>query len=289
MIRLSLILQKKEELSHFLDLFPPAFLGDATDFVKNHLHVIIDDSAKVQRGMLSSVAKLESMGLFFDGVELFLVDRDFSSMSIDLAGTFHGIVLGKGSDPLVRACSLKALESKAVTVFDFTAGTLKDSLHLVKAGFKVVAFERHPVVYLLLKNALNRSSFNSELALFYGDPASFGKTFFTEHFKHSLPQVIYFDPMFEGTLEKSAKPRKEMLFFHQLFKENFSFFPQNLNGENLNNTDKIVLDFALDLALKKVVVKRAPKAPTLKKPTFEFLSKTVRFDVYDVSAKNFLR
>lgn len=274
MIKLPLILPSEEELKPFFALFPRDALGNASNFLQNHIDLFIDDSAKVIRGSLVSSVALSHMGLFFDGEGLFLVDTDKSLMTVDLSLTFHGIVLGKGSDPLVKAASIKGQKSQETVVFDFSAGTLRDTLHLLKAGFKVVAFERHLVVFLLLNAALKKSPFEKELQLIFGDPSGM-------EFAENFPDVIYFDPMFEGTMEKSAKPRKEMLLFHKLFLENYSFLGQFKK----NKSDNEVLEFALKHAVKKVIVKRSPKALSLKKPTFDYLSKTVRFDVYDVSFK----
>ncbi len=280
MIKLPLILTSTEDVNSFFGLFPVNFLGNATDFALKYLDIRLDGSAKVQRGFLDSCISLERMGLFLSGDGLFLVDTDKTAMTMNLTETFHGIAMGLGSDPLVRACSLKGQKNNEIVVFDFSAGTLRDSLHLLKAGFKVVAFERHPIVYILLKSALLKSEFIDDLKLFFGDPLNLGTNFFeTQNLK--APEIIYFDPMFEGTLEKSAKPRKEMLLFHKLFLERYSL----LKDLKLDNSNEAILEFAQEFAQNKVVVKRAPKAPVLKKPTFDFLSKTVRFDVYDVSFK----
>lgn len=276
MIKLPLILLRREDLTSFLALLPLNFDVDSKFFAENHLQTDIDGSAKVRKGKLETFLAMSHVGLFYSGEELFLVDTDKSVMNIDLAQTFHQIIMGKGSDPLVKAISIKGKKSQDIVVYDFSAGTFRDSLHLLKAGFSVVAFERHLVVYLLLACALKRSDFQARLNLFFGDPSVI-------ELKLESPDVIYYDPMFEGTLDKSAKPRKEMFIFHKLFAEDYSFLAAFEDQKN----DSEVLDFALKSALKKVVVKRSPKARwILKKPTFEYLSKTIRFDVYDVSGKN---
>lgn len=286
MTKLPLILLRREELTLFCTLLPLELQSVHSEFVQNHTDLFYDDSAKVIRGSLESSIALSHMGLFFDGKELFLVDVDKSAMCIDVGTIFHSIVMGKGSDPIVKAATVKGQLIKETLIFDFSAGTLRDSLHFLKAGFRVVAFERHLIVYLLLNSALKNASthhmdFLPGLELIFGDP-----TFLSmDEMKRKVPDVVYYDPMFEGTLEKSAKPRKEMLLFHKLFNECYSF--QSLFSKECTNesTNEAVLSLALELAVKKVIVKRAPKALAIKKPTYELLSKTVRFDVYDVSLK----
>lgn len=279
MIKLPLIILRHEESTTFLSHFPENLPITGADLLNDYFEIHIDDSAKVERGFLTSAIALSHMGLFYDGNRLFLVDTDLCAMNVDLDQTFYNIALARGSDPLIKAVTVKGCKASETVVFDFSAGTLRDALHMVKSGFNVVAFERHLVVFLLLnaaiKNFFKHTNIKTvQLNLIFGDPSSMEHT-------NRAPDVVYFDPMFQGTLEKSAKPRKEMLLFHRLFLQNYALM--DLFSQPKNDQD--VLDYALNWAHKKVVVKRSPKAKPLLPPTFEFLSKTVRFDVYDVSFK----
>lgn len=233
-----------------------------------------DKFAEVSRGQFCSSNILidHSPFLYFDRETLWLVGQEFVAMSIDLEEISKSIKIHqKGVDPLLRAIGAK---ERDLSVFDFTAGTLRDAIHMVKLGHRVSAFERHPVVFALLQNALLRSSFNSLIQLRFGEAKN-------HSFEDSLrPDIVYFDPMFDGHDDKTAKSRKEMELYHQLFKSlPFSECEDDLSkhDEELNT-----LQFALSLAKKRVIVKRAPKVQTLKTPTFQMLTKAVRFDVYQL-------
>lgn len=233
-----------------------------------------DKFAEVSRGKFYSSHTLASLDpfLFFDGEILWLVGLEQMAMLIDLEEISKSIKIHqKGVDPLLRALGAK---ERDLLVFDFTAGTLRDAIHMIKLGHRVCAFERHPVVFAMLQNALLRSSFKSLIQLRFGEAKNYS-------FEDSLrPDIVYFDPMFDGHDDKSAKSRKEMELFHQLFKA----LPLNENESDVGKHDEEIntLQFGLSLAKKRVVVKRAPKAQTLKTPTFQMLTKAVRFDVYQL-------
>lgn len=243
-------------------------------YFQSSLQFIKAPNVSVTRGKLVGLelSCIDSIVLFFDGVALWLVGKDQEAMSVDLDEVARTLKIHqKGVDPLLRA--LGAKESQ-LRVFDFTAGTLRDSIHMIKLGHRVTAFERHPVVFGLLQNGLERSSFRQMIHLNFGEAKNFT-------FEDSLrPDIVYYDPMFDGHEEKSAKSRKEMELFHQLF----LFLP--LESEYLVDVkkleEKITLDFALSLAKKRVIVKRTPKAESLKPPTFQMTTKAVRFDVYQL-------
>jgi 16S rRNA (guanine1516-N2)-methyltransferase len=81
------------------------------------------------------------------------------------------------------------------------------------------------------------------------------------------PDAIYLDPMFPHK-KKSALVKKEMRLF------------QHLLGPD-DDADRL-LEPAIQLAQKRVVVKRPDYAPFLadKKPSMQIKSKKHRFDVY---------
>jgi 16S rRNA (guanine1516-N2)-methyltransferase len=89
----------------------------------------------------------------------------------------------------------------------------------------------------------------------------------------NTPDVVYLDPMFPHR-KKSAAVKKEMRLFQQLL--------------GSDDDADLLLEPALTLAKKRVVVKRPSGAPFLanKKPHIEMLGKANRFDVYLIQNRN---
>ncbi|MFY8274404.1 class I SAM-dependent methyltransferase [Pseudoalteromonas sp. SSDWG2] len=157
-------------------------------------------------------------------------------------------------------------------VLDGTAGLGRDAFVLASLGCKVTLFERHPVVAALLYDGLERAYLDAEIGPWMRERM---------HLHHGsshvlltdLPEgegdvdVVYLDPMFPHR-EKSALVKKEMRVF------------QSLVGEDLDADD--LLTPALNIASKRVVVKRPDYAPFLqdKTPSTQIKTKKNRFDVY---------
>lgn len=242
------------------------------DSIDLRLDLFFDNFAEVVRGKFSSklLENVTTPVLFFDGRILWLVGAKNEASSFDLEEISRTLKIHqKGVDPILRALGAK---EKDLLIFDFTAGTLRDAIHMTKLGHRVMAFERHPVVYALLKNALERSSFQQLITLHFGEAQSYT-------FEDSLrPDVVYYDPMFDGHEDKSGKSRKEMELFHQLFQALPFMETASLTAKKVE--EEKTLQFALTLAKKRVIVKRTPKAIVLRPPTFQMLTKAVRFDVY---------
>ena len=174
-----------------------------------------------------------------------------------------------GRDPLLKAMG------KCHTVLDLTAGWGSDALHIVASGRTVVAVERNPVVYQLLRQAHQRmpdfrlsrdleflhldasaKDFSQRLAACLGENANF--------------ELVYLDPMFAHGGKGSARAKKPMRLMQRLTEA-----PSEYNEARL-------LDNALGIAGRRVVVKRALKAPCLdeRKPQGSIRSKLLRFDLY---------
>jgi 16S rRNA (guanine1516-N2)-methyltransferase len=85
--------------------------------------------------------------------------------------------------------------------------------------------------------------------------------------QYEQPDVVYLDPMFPHR-KKSAAVKKEMRLFQQLL--------------GPDQDADLLLAPALNLAKKRVVVKRPAGAPYLaeQKPDIELKGKANRFDVY---------
>ncbi|MGQ9426104.1 class I SAM-dependent methyltransferase [Gilvimarinus sp. F26214L] len=172
---------------------------------------------------------------------------------------------------LVKAVGVrKGIQPK---VWDLTAGLGQDAFILARYGCTVTMVERHPLVYLLLADGLERARATAgeddalgeiinRLELVQGDSLEFLATAAAP-----VADVIYIDTMFPER-SKSAKVKKGM----QLF--------QHVVGED-DDADRL-LSLALESAPKRVVVKRPRLAASLgaAQPALSFTGKSVRFDVY---------
>lgn len=143
------------------------------------------------------------------------------------------------------------------TILDASCGTAKDALMLWFFGGKVQAFERNPVVFLLLSDALARSEVIKEnFHLHYGSATM----------SEIKADLVYFDPMFPEK-KKSALPNKEM----QVFKV--------LVGSDEDQTS--VAAKLLAKKAKRLVIKRPSDAgPILPNPSMNYESKLLRLDCY---------
>lgn len=183
--------------------------------------------------------------------------------------TLEAKYTARGRDPLILATG------KAGTVLDMTAGWGTDALHIASNGRSVVAVERDPRVYLLLEQAA--AHLGSLLApgslTFFNMDAAEGD--FPRRLAAVLPaghefELVYMDPMFAGKDAKSAKSKKPMSIMQQLL------IPAEAGNESG------LFANAMRIAKKRVVVKRALKAPYLDGavPQGSIKSKLLRFDLY---------
>ena len=161
---------------------------------------------------------------------------------------------GGRSEAVAKAVGVKG--SELPTVIDATAGLGRDAFVLASIGCQVRLVERHPVVFLLLQDGLNRAY----------------RLLNVQHINEFDPNsdyadVVYLDPMYPHK-QKSALVKKEMRVF------------QHLVGADLD-ADELLLP-ALQLAKKRVVVKRPDYAEFLggKQPHFSRETKNHRFDIY---------
>ncbi len=156
-------------------------------------------------------------------------------------------------------------------VIDATAGLAKDAFVLATLGCTVTLIERTPPIYLLLNDALERvqqsndehvKQITSRMTLLHHNSQRY-----LQHLAPiDYPIVIYLDPMFPSR-EKSAKIKKDMLFF------------QALVGKD--DDAKQLLHTARSKAQKRIVVKRPLHADYLAdKPNFQITGKSTRYDIY---------
>ena len=171
------------------------------------------------------------------------------------------------SELLVKAAKIKKAEGE-LTAVDATAGLGEDSLLLAAAGFNVTLYERNPVVYELLKDALERAAQIPELApvvarmtAVHADSVAGMASLETP------PDVILLDPMFPAR-QKSALVKKKLQMIQKL--------------EQPCDDEITLLLTAMEAKPKKLIVKRPPKGDYLAglKPDHSIEGKAVRFDCF---------
>jgi len=185
-----------------------------------------------------------------------------------LEGTLaHRKKYGGGKNQLIaKAVGIKP--KIKLSVLDVTAGLGRDAFVLATLGCDVVMCERSPIIHALLEDGLKRASSEEwfqqlNLKLIHADAIYY----LSELNKNNYPDVIYIDPMFPEKM-KTALVKKEMRALREVVGD-------DVDSEKLLNA-------ALSIAKKRVVVKRAKLAPTLtnKKADVVYMGKSSRFDVY---------
>ncbi len=287
--------------------FPSSPNAQSVNIVKNLEHslsvfklVVIGDNALFERALRDIAASLSSPFLFL--AKPFQLDDHFNASlacnyewvlfyndkkALTLSHLHHKTLQNfyldyadntfllrlKQAAPAVELL-LKALgkRASALTILDATLGFGRDSLVLASYCQKVIGLERHPLVYCLVQNAVERARFNGDLkpliskvSFYQADSLSWMQS----NKKHEV-DVVYCDPMFPER-QKSALVKKNMQILHALLCEEEPFFDEG-----------ILLEAARNFARKSVVVKRPLHAKPLgeQKPSHAILGKDARYDVY---------
>ncbi len=169
-----------------------------------------------------------------------------------------------------RAVGFKPQDN--ILIWDATAGLGRDTMVLIKLGYRVVAVERSAILFELLYDAIERAKQSNELheslgrlQLLVGD----SKILLSQLKEVERPDVIYLDPMYPET-KKSSQPKKEMQFLRKLL------------GPD-DNLAKLI-ETARAVAKKKVILKNSPRANlnliAKLSPKHSLESKGVRFDIF---------
>lgn len=167
---------------------------------------------------------------------------------------------------LVKALGLK--KNSATSIVDATGGLGRDSFILAYLGFNVTVLERSRLIYVLLKNGLERGLNDPTLqpsiqriTLLQADAIQWLKALSIK------PDVIYLDPMFPERKKKAAV-KKEMQIF------------QAIIGSDADESE--LLSSALACAAKRVVVKRPRLAKAIDgpPPSYALSGSSSRFDIY---------
>lgn len=173
-------------------------------------------------------------------------------------------------EAVVKACGLLKIQGP-VTVFDATAGLLRDACVLAAAGAEVWVGERSPVIAALVADGLARAAADPALReltrRLHFQPGDSCERLLALAEAAERPAVVYLDPMFPHR-DKSALVKKEMRLFRTVV------------GED-PDADALLAP-ALRAATRRVVVKRPRHAPWLggRKPALAQEGKSARFDIY---------
>lgn len=235
-------------------------------------NIVISDELK------TIIEKIKTLNVSED-VTLHIADKVF--LSLDSDPKLKPLCFDFLSDKLIYRISHggkhKENVVKAVTsglnhpvVFDATAGMGRDSFILQCAGCSVYMFERHPVIWLLLYDALTRAKNSPYItSLPSGIPSLMPCGEAVSYQGDIVPDVIYYDPMFPER-KKSALVKKEMRIFKALIGAD----------EDIEST----LLSLIKTAKHKVILKRPQTAAPIVfkdiKPIGSVEGGACRFDIY---------
>jgi 16S rRNA (guanine1516-N2)-methyltransferase len=156
-------------------------------------------------------------------------------------------------------------------VIDASAGLGRDTLLLAAHGFRVEAWERHPVVYRLLSDALERAACEPTLARVI-DRITLHEGTVAPGTLDTRADAAIFDPMFPGRV-KSAAVKKDMQLLQALIPT-----AADSDAEQTLTTLRATVE-------RRIVVKRPQHASALGPdiPQSSVPGKSVRFDIYPVT------
>lgn len=171
------------------------------------------------------------------------------------------------SELLVKASRIKDKDSPLV--IDATAGMGEDSLLLAAAGYRVVMFERNPIIAALLEDTIDRAKAEPQLGEIVTRMEVVCKDSVEALYKMrdngEYADVVYLDPMFPER-QKSALVKKKFQLIHLL--------------EEPCSDEEQMMNAAIAAGPHKIVVKRPLKGPYLSgiKPGFSMSGKAIRYD-----------
>ncbi len=156
-------------------------------------------------------------------------------------------------------------------VFDATAGLARDAFLLACVGCRVTGVERSAVLVALVEDGLARARQRTDptlaeiverMSIVHDD----AREVLAGLSENERPETVYIDPMYPAS-GKSALPQKDMRLCRKLV------------GDDVDAAE--LFEVARRVALRRVVVKRSPHAPSLcEKPNIAFSGRKVRYDVY---------
>ena len=165
----------------------------------------------------------------------------------------------------------QALGKKTQNVIDATGGWGGDALLMCLQGYRVKVLERHPLMALMLSEAMQRLGRTQWARQYQVIAPTVVHSNAIEYFKQAddLTEIdcVYLDPMFPPKKKKSAATNKNMQFLQWLL-------------EHDHDADQL-LESVVKSGAKRIAVKRPDYAqPLYCKPSTQFSSKLVHYDVY---------
>lgn len=237
---------------------------------------IIDLAESFGWKMVNKAPNEQQLHIEFENDKLFLTRDSKTKIFVDFAegASAHRQKFGGGKNQAIaKAVGLNKIDlaKKSLNVFDATAGMGKDAFVLASLGCNVTLVERQQPIYALLVDGFRRAKKSSHLPWFeermsvINAPAQ--QALQDAIAAKQQVDVVYLDPMFPHR-EKSAAVKKDMALF------------QTFVGTD-DDADEL-LPSAIELAQKRVVVKRPDYAPFLngQTPSTQIKTKKNRFDVY---------
>ena len=200
-----------------------------------------------------------------------LIEPQIKPLFIDFSSgkNRHRRLYGGGrGQHLARAIGLK--KHPYPVLVDATAGLGRDAFVLATLGCRVTMLERSAVIAALLRDGLQHAQQSDDVAvrnitqqmqLVHADAINWLKS------GRAIADVIFLDPMFPAR-KKSAQVKKEMRFF------------QDIVGRDPDIDE--LFTTALDVAARRVVIKRPVKSGYVQERTADFSigGKTTRYDIY---------
>ena len=214
----------------------------------------------------------EKVWLTLTGRGLALTDGAMT-VTADLAGMASRLRADRLSSELLVRAAGRVKQGEHPLAVDAAAGFGQDALLLAAAGYRVLLFERDPVIAALLADAMSRAAqipdleeTVSRMRLRREDSLPVLGSM------EEIPAVIYLDPMFPEK-KKSGLTGKKFQLLHLLA------CPCDQEEE--------LLRAAWNACPGRVVVKRPLKGPYLAglKPSWSLRGKTVRYDCLIPSGK----
>jgi len=172
---------------------------------------------------------------------------------------------------IVRAMGLH--KQPALRIIDATAGMGADSFVLACHSANMTLVEQHPILSLMLENAVTQALEIPELSEIASRMHVCSNTNSIELLSapdiNKKYDVIYLDPMYPERNKKQAKAKKNMQIIQYLLAD-------------FENQDELLFNTALASGVKRIVVKRPIAADSLlqMKPHSVIESTNTRYDIY---------
>lgn len=153
-----------------------------------------------------------------------------------------------------------------LTIFDATGGFLFDSMIFLALGHKVIACEQSKIVYLLVKDAIERADhelpYLKNLTFMNADSSNVYKDM-------KNIDLVYLDPLY-------PEPKKNLLRSGSM-----NIIRSILEIENIKESSDELFFNIQKYTYKKLVLKRPIKADLLDKNiNYQVKGKSTRFDIY---------